>query len=104
MTTQSLSELLLLIDEWVAQLNEGELSDACRRSGRDFFSYMQSRGVYAGWMVKIIQQCTGYLPMKLHTVQDAVLLRDAISRYEYSQAIAQNSDENPYDVIAREWS
>ncbi|GAB4469464.1 MAG: hypothetical protein OHK0037_27710 [Elainellaceae cyanobacterium] len=105
MTQQNLSDLLVLVDEWVAQLREWELSEACKTSGRDFFTYMQGRGVYAGWMVKIVQQCTGHHPARLYTVEDAALLRDAISRYEYSQRlIAQNSNENPYSIIERQWS
>jgi len=104
MTKQQLTTLLQLIDEWAAQLKEWELSNACRNSGRDFFTYMQSRGVYAGWMVQVIKDFTGHPPNKLHTVEDAELLRDAIRRYEYSLAVSQNTDENPYDTIRREWS
>ncbi|GAB4131493.1 MAG: hypothetical protein Fur0046_00530 [Cyanobacteria bacterium J069] len=48
MSNQNLSTLLLLVDGWVAQLKAWELSEACKTSGRDFFTGIQGRGVYAG--------------------------------------------------------
>lgn len=104
MAQENLSTLLGLIDEWVAELAEDRLSEQCRKSGSDFFSYMRGRGVYQGWMVDVIRQATGYTPQKLWLAEDANLLRDAISRYEYSVTIARNSSEDPYKIIKREWS
>ncbi|WP_448603825.1 hypothetical protein [Thermoleptolyngbya sp.] len=45
MSEYELSTVLALIDEWVDQLEDWELSGQCRKAGRDFFSFMKDRSV-----------------------------------------------------------
>jgi len=103
MPEQNISILLQLIDEWLESREDSQLSEDCRKSGQDFFSYMKSRGVYQGWMATVIQKATGYSPRKLWQEAEAPILRNSISRYEYSITIAKHTDQDPYDVIREQW-
>lgn len=93
MTKQEISSVLQIISEWVIELPDTRLSEQCRRSGMDFFSYMTSRGVNAGYLAQLITEATGYNPRQLWTAQDADLLRDAIFRYEGSIEAAKRGDD-----------
>ena len=103
MTQQEISTVLQMIQDWVDQLADDSLSEQCRKSGADFFSYMTQRGVQAGYLAKLITEATGYNPRQLWTVQDAELLRDAIFRYEGSIAAAQRG-EDPKQTARRFWN
>ena len=89
MTLNEINQVLVLIDQWVAELEEPRLNEQCRESGRNFFDFMQARGVYAGFMAKKIIEATGYNPAQLWRVEDADVLRDAIFRYEGSMAVTE---------------
>lgn len=91
MTKRDIGIVLQLIEEWTVQLSETSLNEQCRKSGADFFSYMTAHGVSAAYLAKLITDATGCNPRQLWTIQDAVLLRDAIFRYEASVAVAKNS-------------
>ena len=62
MSTSEINRLLGLLDDWVQALEESRLSEACREEGRDFFRFMQARGVNAALMAKLIIDTTGYNP------------------------------------------
>lgn len=86
-TISRINEVLTLIDYWMATLENSQLSEQCRIAGRDFFSFMQSRGVYAGWCVYLIRTATGYHPQQLWMIEDAEMLRSAIINYESIQGV-----------------
>jgi|GEM_PF-1363335 len=89
MSTSEINRLLGLLDDWVQALEESRLSEACREEGRDFFRFMQARGVNAALMAKLIIDTTGYNPAQLWRVEDAEMLRDAIFRYAGSVVVTQ---------------
>lgn len=94
MDYSEINQVLTLIDEWVQALEDGHLNEQCRTSGRDFFTYMKGRGVNAGKLARMITQVTGYNPAQLWKIDDAALLRDAIFRYESTQAVTDiNQDD-----------
>lgn len=108
MNVSEINRILSLLEEWVYSLKSDELSDQCRASGRDFFAFMQARGVNAGYMAKLITQVTGYNPAKLWRVEDAQLLRDAIFRYEGAQAVTrieerEGTPDSAQDNLERFW-
>lgn len=94
MTISEINQTLALIDEWVQSLGTDELNEQCRRSGRDFFSFMQSRNVEARYLARLITDATGYNPAQLWRVDDAELLRDAIFRYEGSGAVTRIEEQH----------
>lgn len=97
-----INEALALIDEWVQELEEDQLNEQCRQSGRSFFQFMQSRGVNAAYMARLIIDVTGYNPAQLWRVEDAALLRDAIFRYEGSEAVTRIQEAQGRGNTARE--
>jgi hypothetical protein len=97
MGISEINQTLALIEEWVEALSDDQVSEQCRQSGRDFFQFMQSRGVNVALLAKLIIEATGYNPARLYTVEDAGLLRDAIFRYEGAIAVTRidERDGNP---------
>jgi len=93
MSQQEITSVLEMIDAWVAEINEDQLNEQCRKSGMDFFSYMTGAGVNAAYLARLITEATGYNPRQLWTTQDAEQLRDAIFRYEGSIAAAQRGED-----------
>lgn len=67
---------------------------------------MQSKGVNAGYLAKLITQSTGYNPRQLWAVQDATVLREAIFNYEASIQVSEH-DGNPslgtWNQPAKNW-
>lgn len=92
MTQQEINYVLDLIDQWVAELQESRLNDQCRESGISFFEYMTQHGVNATRIEQAIIQTTGYHPSRLWTVDDAVMLRDAIFSYEAAVELHKRTD------------
>lgn len=90
MSNQDISTVLKLIDEWVQQLGETSLRDQSRRSGMDFFAYMQSRGEYGGYLATLVKNSLGYHPRQVHRQADAETLREAIFNYEASVEVAKD--------------
>jgi len=109
MSISEINRILALVEEWTESLRRDQLNEQCRVSGRDFFEFMQSRGINAALMAKLIIQATGYNPAQLWRVEDAQLLRDAIFRYEGAQAVTriEEKDGNPRSArnnVERFWS
>lgn len=100
MTLSEINQVLSLIDDWVQELGETALSDECRQSGRGFFQFMQSRGVNAALMAKLIIEATGHNPAQLWRIEDAETLRDAIFRYEGSMAVTQVEERDGIEGTA----
>lgn len=94
MTISEISIVLGLIDEWTQALDDEDLNEQCRQSGRDFFQFMKSRGINAALMAKLIIDATGYNPARLWRIEDAGLLRDAIFRYEGSIAVTRIDEKD----------
>jgi hypothetical protein len=82
----SIAEALQLIDEWLEQLEDGDLPDACRSSGRDFFSFFTARGVDPAQLSRLVKLATGYDPETLPSAAGSATLRLAIASYESSCA------------------
>lgn len=101
MSFSSFDEIIILIDEWVEQLEDWELNDKCRTSGKSFFDFLKRRNLNVSVVAKIIQDCTGYNPRQLCTVKDADLLRHAIRAYESEQAEIEHFNINTTDRLKK---
>lgn len=96
-----ISQTLAVIEEWIDRLESSRLSDACRVEGRDFFQFMESRGLTRAFLTKLITQATGYNPAALYRVEDAKLLREAIFRYAGSVATTRIEEKHGISGTAR---
>lgn len=83
-TIAEISLVLAMIDEVISQYNDDELSEKCRKSGTDFFQFMESEGVNGAWCYSLIVETMGIAPQKLYKTEDFGLLRLAIANYESS--------------------
>ncbi|MEB3161892.1 MAG: hypothetical protein VKK80_01570 [Prochlorothrix sp.] len=105
-TEQELShitQLLALLEAWVQQQTQAQLSLECRNSGNEFFQYMRQRGVNPGLMQALIKRATGKHPRSLWQVEEAERLRDAILRYQTALIIAKNSSNDPTAIVQFAW-
>lgn len=93
LSIKEINEILALIDSWVREIEESQLSEQCRKSGRSFFDFMTSQGLHPGYLATLITNATGYNPRTLWTVQDAQLLREAIAKYEGAETLARQENE-----------
>lgn len=96
-----ISQALAVIEDWINQLEESRLSDACRVEGRDFFQFMESRSIPRAFLAKLIKQATGHNPAMLYRVEDAKLLKDAIFRYAGSVTTTQIEEKHGIQNTAR---
>ncbi|MDY6941355.1 MAG: hypothetical protein SWY16_27325 [Cyanobacteriota bacterium] len=77
----NIHEALILIDEWVASLDDEELPEKCREAGNDFFSFLQRRGFQPDVFIGIVLEVTGQAPQNLWRLEDAKLLRHYLYAY-----------------------
>ncbi|MBD2261051.1 hypothetical protein [Pseudanabaena sp. FACHB-2040] len=100
-TNTEINQALAVIEEWITKLEKSRLSEVCRVEGRDFFQFMESRGVARAFMAKLIIQVTGQSPATLYRVEDAELLKDAIFRYAGSVVTTQIEEKHGISGTAR---
>ena len=86
--------LLQLLDEWIAGLDDSDVREECRKSGRDFFDFMTSRGVHPGWCVKLVRDVYGFHPRELWRKGDLVNLRQAIFSYDATEIVARGNESD----------
>ncbi|WP_413167882.1 hypothetical protein ACL6C3_14375 [Capilliphycus salinus ALCB114379] len=82
MSQYDFSQILMMIDEWVKSLEDYQLNQQCRQSGKSFFDFLKTKGCRADILAKIIMDATGYNPAQLWRIEDAQKLKSAIFSYE----------------------
>ena len=81
----SLAEINIVlhqIESAISSYSDEELSEYCRKSGKDFFEFMASKVVHPGWCYKLIVEQFNIPPQRLHTSDDFAMLRQALYAYE----------------------
>lgn len=102
MTQEPLSAVIAVIDLWIVELQTiEEMQQQARQSGSDFFSFMTRRGVYKGWIARLIMDVSGHHPSRLWRLKDAAALRSAIQAYEYAIAAVGYGERQDNDDARR---
>lgn len=101
-----INNVLYQIESVISGYSDEDLSEYCRKSGKDFFEFMQSKGVHPGWCYKLIVEQFNIPPQRLHTSSDFALLREAIYAYEntigVTPVVQKERSHQSVDGIARD--
>ncbi|MGF1494920.1 MAG: hypothetical protein ACFBSC_21240 [Microcoleaceae cyanobacterium] len=85
----NVSEALALIDEYIDQLEDWEMSDAYARDAKSFFDFLKEYSANIGAVVNIIKLATGFSPIEIKSRGDAEQIRELLRRTQTSEFLGR---------------
>ncbi|MGL5083792.1 MAG: hypothetical protein ACRC8A_20105 [Microcoleaceae cyanobacterium] len=83
------SEALMLIDQYIDQLEDWEVSTAYYRDAKSFFDFLKEYGANIGAVINIIKLTTGFSPIEIKNRGDAEQIRELLRRTQTSEFLGR---------------